>query len=99
METLNFVRILNNISFTLQTNHVTTGCWITSEFPVQRIVLEYLWLWITCFLNFILYIPMALVIYFDGMLVIHGWRIRLVRNIGQRSDKGAERKLAIKMLV
>lgn len=61
--------------------------------------MEYMWLWIACFLNIILYVPMALVIYFDGMLVLSGWRIRLVRNVGQRPDKGAERKLAIKMLV
>ncbi|KAJ3552032.1 hypothetical protein NM688_g4374 [Phlebia brevispora] len=73
-------------------------CWITSAYPVQRIVLEYMWLWITCFLNFILYIPMALVIIYDGMVVVHNWRIRLVRNVAQRSDKRGERKLAIKML-
>lgn len=67
---------------------------------MQRIVLEYMWLWITSFINFILYIPMALAIVYDSTVVVHAWRIRFVRNIKQQKyDRKGERALAIKMLV
>ena len=75
------------------------GCWITSDYPVQRIVLEYMWMWITCFINFIFYIPMALVLVFDRTVVIHGWRIHLTPNNRHKHHRVEERSLALKMLV
>lgn len=79
---------------------VSSGCWITSDYPVQRIVLEYLWLWITAFLNFILYIPLALVLFFNATVVIKGGRVRFVKNpMSWRDDGRAEKTVAVKMLV
>ena len=88
------------ISSTFELNGCISGCWITSDYPVQRIVLEYLWMWITAFLNFILYIPIALVIMFDATVAMNGWHIRFVKNpMSLREDGRAEKRLAVKMLV
>ena len=57
-------------------------------------------MWIAAFINFILYVPMALVIIYDRTVVIHGWRINITRNIGrQKTERTRERVLAMKMLV
>ncbi|KAI0687755.1 hypothetical protein BC835DRAFT_1286036 [Cytidiella melzeri] len=75
-------------------------CWITAEYPVQRILLEYLWLWITAFLNFVLYTLIAVVVYRDRSLVICDWRVRMVKNSEHsRSVPKWEKRLALKMLV
>lgn len=34
------------------------GCWITALYPVERIALEYFWLWAAALLNVLLYIPL-----------------------------------------
>lgn len=76
------------------------GCWITSEYPVQRIVLEYLWMWITAFANIALYIPMALAIFYDATVAVNGWHVRIVKNPkSYRDDRRLEMRIAIKMLV
>jgi hypothetical protein len=31
------------------------GCWITPQYPEERIALEYLWVWLTAFTNIIIY--------------------------------------------
>lgn len=57
-------------------------------------------MWITAFLNFILYIPVAIAIVYDATLVVHGGRIRLVRNPKTyRQDNHGEKGVAIRMLV
>jgi hypothetical protein len=59
-----------------------------------------MWMWITAFLNFVLYTLIALVIYFDRVVVIAGWRIRLVNNSeSHRTVPRWEKKLALQMLV
>ena len=79
---------------------MSIGCWITSDYPVQRIVLEYMWMWITAFLNFLLYVPMALVVIYDATVVVHAWRIRIVKKTNFfKTDSRSEKVLAIKMLV
>lgn len=76
------------------------GCWITEDYPVQRIVLEYMWMWITAFLNFLLYIPMALVVVYDATVVVCAWKIRIVKNTNYfKTDNRSEKLLALKMLV
>ncbi|KDQ63396.1 hypothetical protein JAAARDRAFT_169182 [Jaapia argillacea MUCL 33604] len=50
-------------------------CWITQDYPVQRIALEYFWLWFTAFLNIALYVPLALVL--GGFIIIDGFKIRI----------------------
>lgn len=40
---------------------VVTGCWITEDYPVERITGEYLWLWISFFVMIGLYVFMFLV--------------------------------------
>ncbi|KAI0348397.1 hypothetical protein BDW22DRAFT_1350595 [Trametopsis cervina] len=75
-------------------------CWITEQYPVQRIVLEYLWLWITCFLNFLLYVPIAFVMRYDCTLVIANWQIRFLKNSETgRATPRLEKRLALQMLV
>jgi hypothetical protein len=34
---------------------ITIGCWISARFPRERIGLEYLWMWLTCFCNIVIY--------------------------------------------
>lgn len=57
-------------------------------------------MWITAFLNFILYIPVAIAIVYDATVVVHGGRMRLVRNPKTyRQDNHGEKGVAIRMLV
>ncbi|TDL21358.1 hypothetical protein BD410DRAFT_789791 [Rickenella mellea] len=48
-------------------------CWITTRYQTQRIVLEYLWLWLTSLLSIVAYVPIALVI--KGVVVVEGSKI------------------------
>lgn len=97
--------LIIGISFATHRHKVYYGdtqywCWITSDYPVQRIVLEYLWMWITAFANIILYIPMALALVYDATVAVNGWHVRIVKNPkSYRDDRRPEMKLAIKMLV
>ncbi|GJE86578.1 hypothetical protein PsYK624_026580 [Phanerochaete sordida] len=97
--------LIIGISFATHQHKIYYGdtqywCWITSDYPVQRIVLEYLWMWITAFANIALYIPMALCIIYDATVAVNGWHIRIVKNPkSYRDDRRPEVKLAIKMLV
>lgn len=50
------------------------GCWITSEFSVQRTVADFLWMWISAFSSILAYIAVFLVL--GGFIVVEGWRIR-----------------------
>jgi hypothetical protein len=54
-------------------SHWTLGCWISDLYPVQRIALEYFWMWFAALLNIILYALIALVI--EGIIVFSGWKI------------------------
>ena len=77
-----------------------TGCWITEQYPVQRIVLEYMWMWITAFLNFVLYALIAFVLFTDRTAVVSGWRVRFMKNADTgQAVPGWEKRLALKMLV
>jgi len=49
-------------------------CWITSEFPVQRTVADFLWMWISAFSSILAYIAVFLVL--GGFVEVEGWRIR-----------------------
>jgi hypothetical protein len=50
------------------------GCWITERYPVQRIVEEYLFLWLSAFVSIICYIPLAFVV--SGRVVVDGLKVR-----------------------
>ncbi|KIP12487.1 hypothetical protein PHLGIDRAFT_124026 [Phlebiopsis gigantea 11061_1 CR5-6] len=99
------IALIIGISFATHRHKIYYGdtqywCWITSDYPVQRIVLEYLWMWITALLNFALYIPISLVIICDATVIVHGWRIRFVRNPpSYHRENGREKAIALKMLV
>lgn len=56
------------------------GCWITSNYPAQRIALEYAWMWTAAFTNLVLYIPITLVL--KGFISAQGGRLKVLR----RSD-------------
>lgn len=58
-------------------------------------------MWLTAFLNFILYVPIALVIIYDGTMVLNGFRVRFVKSAKwfQPDKRSQEKMLAIKMLV
>lgn len=49
-------------------------CWITSGWGKERIALEYVWMWFTAFVNFLLYIPLFWCL--RGNLTVIGWRWR-----------------------
>jgi len=49
-------------------------CWITSDYPDERIALEYLWLFVAAFANIIIYVFLALVI--KGVIVVERFRVR-----------------------
>lgn len=53
------------------------GCWITSDYPGERLGLEYVWMWITCLLNFVLYTVLIFVV--KGYVVFNGWKVRFPR--------------------
>ncbi|THH33508.1 hypothetical protein EUX98_g642 [Antrodiella citrinella] len=55
-------------------------CWITSAYPVQRIALEYAWMWTAALTNIVLYIPIVLVM--KGFISASGGRLKVLR----RSD-------------
>ena len=59
------------------------GCWIRSEYPVQQIALDYVFMWVTAFVNIILYVPLALVI--EGKITVNGSKIHLRRK-DEKSD-------------
>lgn len=60
--------------------NVSAGCWITSNYPAQRIALEYAWMWTAAFTNILLYIPITLVL--KGFISGSGGRLKVLR----RSD-------------
>ena len=57
-------------------------------------------MWITALLNFILYIPIAIVILYDATIAVHGWHIHFVRNpVSYSHETGRDKVIALKMLV
>jgi hypothetical protein len=50
------------------------GCWITSRYRTQQIVLEYLWLWIAAFVDLVVYASLALI--FKGFIIVNRGSIR-----------------------
>jgi len=78
-----FVGLLVGVSAVIHRHHNYFGdtqywCWITGNYPVERIALEYFWLWMSAFLNIVIYIFLALII--KGVLVVENGKIRLLRN-------------------
>ena len=69
------------------------GCWIKDTYPVQQIVLEYVFLFTAALVNFLLYIPLAAVI--SGKVVFDGLRPHWAGSNGtvraaSRVSKGAK---------
>ncbi|KAF5385417.1 hypothetical protein D9757_005381 [Collybiopsis confluens] len=58
-------------------------CWITASYDIERIALEYFWMWAAALINLLCYGIMALVV--KGALVVDGMRFRF---IGWKSQKG-----------
>jgi hypothetical protein len=50
------------------------GCWITKEFPVQRTVADFMWMWISAFSSVLAYVVVFLVL--GGFVKVEGWRVR-----------------------
>jgi hypothetical protein len=61
-----------------------TGCWITDHYQLERIALEYFWVWLAAFLNILIYIFLALVI--NGVVVLESGRIYLQRNCNRTNS-------------
>ncbi|KZV75490.1 hypothetical protein PENSPDRAFT_748391 [Peniophora sp. CONT] len=73
-------------------------CWITARFPVQRMVLDYVWMFIACLFNIVAYVPLYFVL--KGTLVLDGWRLH--RPHSQPADRAIlnrSNRLALKMLM
>jgi len=60
-------------SWQIETNFFE-GCWITSEFSVQRTVADFLWMWIAAFSSLLAYVVLFLVL--RGYITVNGWRVR-----------------------
>ncbi|KAK7059068.1 hypothetical protein VNI00_001692 [Paramarasmius palmivorus] len=76
-------------------------CWITEEFPEERIALEYFWLWLAAFVNLICYVLIAMVV--KGYIVAGEGRIRFRRPKGNEAtglklDKSHSNTMAMQML-
>jgi hypothetical protein len=54
--------------------NLSQGCWIASEFKVQQIVADYLWMWISAFASVLAYVAVFLVL--RGFVKVEGWRVR-----------------------
>lgn len=58
------------------TNRLTSlGCWIAARYPIERIGLQYLWMWVTAFVDILVYICLALVV--KGFVTFSNGRIRI----------------------
>jgi len=68
-----------NVAFNMGHVYGPTGywCWIRSEYPVQRIVLAYAFMWTTAGANIVIYV--ILFLYFRGYITTSGWRIHTSR--------------------
>lgn len=68
-------------------NSGLTGCWINPKYLGSRIAGEYFWLWFTCILNIILYVP--LYFYLRGNISVEtdSWRSVRIRFKKARSFK------------
>ncbi|CAL1695298.1 unnamed protein product [Somion occarium] len=102
-----FLILIVSISFATHKGRTYYGntqywCWITSAYPVQRIALEYVWMWISSLLNIVLYVPIALVL--KGVIAVSGGRLRVLHRRERRRlsevlhTKEATDHVAIKML-
>lgn len=52
----------------------SAGCWITSDYPGERLGLEYLWLYLAAAVDVLLYTFLALVV--KGFAVVDGSKVR-----------------------
>ncbi|KZV80574.1 hypothetical protein EXIGLDRAFT_780809 [Exidia glandulosa HHB12029] len=77
-----FITLLVSIGYALHGRHEYYGitglwCWITALYPVERIALEYFWLWAAALLNVVLYIPLFLALR-GNIVVVHSDRYPLI---------------------
>jgi len=66
-------------------------CWISPNYPTERITLNYLFMFLTAFTSFVLYILIFLKL--RGNLVRVGWRVYFRRSIGAGSTICTSRKI------
>jgi len=104
-----FVILLISISFATHKGKDYYGntqywCWITSQYPAQRIALEYFWMWFTALLNIVLYVPIALVL--KGIITVRGIHVRLLSRTERRrtsveavSGREISSHIALKMIM
>ena len=84
METLSIVCLL--CLCTEQRSEILfTGCWITDNYQLERIALEYFWLWLAAFFNILIYVFLALVI--KGIVVVENGRICLRRGYERTTSR------------
>jgi len=75
-----FIVLVIGISFAAHQGQVYYGntgywCWITHQYPGERIGLEYLWMWLAAFIDIFVYIFLALVV--TGFVAANEGRIRI----------------------
>jgi len=58
-------------------------CWITGAYQPERLLLEYLWMFSSAFVSFVLYVLVFLKL--RGNIVVSGWRIRFRRRVASTS--------------
>jgi len=75
-----FIALIIGITFATHKGQMYYGdtqywCWITAHYSSERIVLEYLWLYISAFASLIIYAFLALVV--KGFVIVNGRSIRI----------------------
>ncbi|ETW87365.1 hypothetical protein HETIRDRAFT_431723 [Heterobasidion irregulare TC 32-1] len=70
-------------------------CWIAAEYHVQRLVLDYVWMWTAAFFSIVLYVPLYFIL--RGSFVLEGWALRIPEET--KTETLPRSRLALKMLL
>lgn len=94
-----FIGILVVVGDTTNTSFMSPApywCWVSRDYLAWRIVCEYLWLWVTLLVSFLLYTPLYL--WMRGNLVFDesGWSFR---RASSEPDRRSTRRKALVMLM
>ena len=79
----------------LSSANVSKGCWIAAEYHVQRLVLDYVWMWTAAFFSIVLYVPLYFIL--RGSFVLEGWALRTPEET--TTETLPRSRLALKMLL
>jgi hypothetical protein len=73
------------------------GCWISADFPVQRMALDYAWMFVAALFNIVAYVPLYLVL--KGYVAFDGWRVYRPSKVVDKMTLRHSNRVALKMLM